>query len=146
MKIIFVVLAGLFLGAWALSQIVSQRSSAAQTGKSAVNSQSAFACSRLALTAEQRKRHFEELTPALLKLNTGVRELPDGYEFEFPANPETFQLVSEWAIQERVCCPFFDIDLRLDREGGPLWLRLTGREGVKQFIKAEFRPAWFKRL
>jgi len=37
-----------------------------------------------------------------------------------------------------LCCPFFDIDLRVEKEGGPLWLRLTGREGVKQFIKADF--------
>jgi hypothetical protein len=33
----------------------------------------------------------------------------------------------------------------VDREGGPLWLRLTGREGVKQFIKADFPPDWFKK-
>ena len=30
------------------------------------------------------------------------------------------------------------IDLRLDRENGPLWLRLTGRPGTKEFIKEEF--------
>ena len=146
MKIILIAIAITSLGAWALSQVVSQRSSAAQSGKTAANFQSAFACSRRALTAEQRKRHFEELTPALLKLNQGVRELPDGYEFQLPSDPATFQLVSEWAIQERLCCPFFDIDLRLDHQGGPLWLQLTGREGVKEFIKAEFRPAWFKQL
>jgi len=45
-------------------------------------------------------------------------------------------------LQERRCCPFFDLSLRLDREGGPMWLELTGREGVKEFIKAEFVP-WF---
>ena len=28
------------------------------------------------------------------------------------------------------------------REGGSLWLRLTGREGVKQFIRSDF-AAWF---
>ncbi|HZS27471.1 MAG TPA: hypothetical protein VFB76_09570 [Candidatus Angelobacter sp.] len=146
MKIILIAIAITSLGAWALLQVVSQRKSAAQTGNPAANSRSAFACSRLALTAEQRKRHFEELTPALLKLNQGVRELDDGYELQLPSDPATFQLVSEWAIQERLCCPFFDIDLRLDHQGGPLWLRLTGREGVKEFIKAEFRPAWFKQL
>jgi hypothetical protein len=39
--------------------------------------------------------------------------------------------------------PFFDIDLRSEREGGALWLRLTGREGTKQFIEADFGK-WFK--
>src|SRR6266496_666164 len=65
-------------------------------------------------------------------------ELPDGYEFELRADNKTYQLLTEWAFQERLCCPFFDIDLRLDREGGPLWLRLTGRPGTKEFIKEEF--------
>jgi hypothetical protein len=66
------------------------------------------------------------------------------FEFEFPYDPATFQLVTEWAAAEHLCCPFFDIDLRLEREGGPLWLRPTGREGVKQFIKADF-ARWFQR-
>ena len=91
----------------------------------------------LAMTPEIRKRHFEELGPAIQKLKKSTRELADGYEFEFPADEKTFQLLTEWAMQERLCCPFFEINLRFDRENGPLWLRLTGREGVKDFIKAE---------
>ena len=51
-------------------------------------------------------------------------------------------LVSEWVAGEQLCCPFFDIDVHLEREHGRLWLRLTGREGVKQFIRADFAP-WF---
>jgi len=99
---------------------------------------SPFACNAFALSPEVRKRHFEELGPALLKLKKSMRELPDGYELEFPADHSTYQLLTEWAFQERLCCPFFDIDLRFDREGGPLWLRLTGRPGTKEFIKMEF--------
>src|SRR5215472_8191888 len=89
---------------------------------------SRFACDRSALNAEQRKRHFDELGPKLRELAQGARELPDGYEFQFPADPATFQLVAEWAAGEHRCCPFFDIALRLEREGGDFWLRLTGRE------------------
>src|SRR6266513_3642464 len=99
---------------------------------------SPFACNAFALSPEVRKRHFDELGPALLKLKKNTRELPDGYEFELPADTKTSQLLTEWAFQERLCCPFFDIDLRFDREGGPLWLRLTGRSGTKEFIKEEF--------
>lgn len=112
------------------------------TGKAAKR-ESALACDRLALTPEQRKRHFEELGPTLRSLKTGVRELPDGFEFKFPADMKTYELVAEWAAGERVCCPFFDIDLRAEREGGPLWLRLTGRDGVKQFIETE-GASWIK--
>lgn len=104
---------------------------------------SPFACNRLALTAQQRKRHFEELGPKLRSLKKSVRELPNGYEFEFLADLNVMQLVGEWAIGERACCPFFDIDMRLEREGGSLWLSLTGREGVKQFIEAD-GAAWIR--
>jgi|SRR6185312_1991425 hypothetical protein len=100
--------------------------------------ESPFACNAFALSPELRKRHFEELGPTLLKLKKSVRELPDGYELELPADNTTYQLLTEWAFQERLCCPFFDVDLRFDREGGPLWLRLTGRPGTKEFIKEEF--------
>lgn len=104
---------------------------------------SAFACDVSALTPAERKRHFEELGPALRALKKSVRELPDGYEFQFPADASTFALLTEWIAGERACCPFFEINLRVDREKGPLWLRLTGRDGVKQFIEAE-AGAWLK--
>jgi hypothetical protein len=97
---------------------------------------SQFACDRLALSLEVRKRHFDELVPALRALKNGVRELPNGYEFRFPSDAKTFAMLTEWVAQERLCCPFFDIELRLEREGGPTWLRLTGRPGTKDFIRA----------
>lgn len=105
--------------------------------------ESPFACNLAALTPVQRKRHFDEVGPALRSLRKAVRELPDGYEFEFPSDRATYQMVTEWAIVERACCPFFDIDVRLAREGGPLVMRLTGREGVKQFIRVD-GAAWIK--
>ena len=101
---------------------------------------SPLACNALALSPEVRKRHFEEVGPALLKLRKSTRELSDGYEFEFPTDRETYQLLTEWVIEERLCCPFLDIDLRFSREDGPLWLRLTGRSGTKEFIKEDFGP------
>src|SRR5437870_8313681 len=59
--------------------------------------ESPFACDRMALTPDLRKRHFEELEPTLIRLKKSVRELGDGYEFEFPADEKTFQLLAEWA-------------------------------------------------
>ena len=112
-----------------------------QTPSSQTEHVSPLACNALALSPEVRKRHFEEIGPALLKLKKSTRELPEGYEFEFPTDNQTYQLLTEWAIKERLCCPFLEIGLRFDREGGPLWLRLTGRPGTKEFIKAELEPA-----
>ena len=105
----------------------------------AITQESPFACNRSALTAAERKRHFDELGPALRELIKSVRELTDGYEFQFPADPVTYRLVAEWAAGEHRCCPFFDIDLQQEHENGAFWLRLSGRSGVKQFIEADFR-------
>lgn len=80
---------------------------------------------------------MDELGPKLGSFKKNVRELPDGHEFEFPADSNTVQLVAEWAVGERACCPFVDIDMRLKREGGSLWLGLTGTDRVMQFIAAD---------
>jgi len=100
--------------------------------------ESRFACDRLALDPVARKRHFDELAPALAAADRSHRELPDGFEFEFPPDAATVQRVLEFAAGERLCCPFLDIVVRMERERGSVWLRLTGGEGVKQFIKADF--------
>ncbi len=102
-----------------------------------------FACDRLALAPEARKRHFDVLGPALRSMHKQIRELPDGYEFAFPSDPASVQTVSEWAAGEIRCCPFFDIVLRFEHGNGGFWLRLTGREGVKQFIRSDF-ARWFQ--
>jgi hypothetical protein len=142
--LIVIALAGTALGAFVFSRIASPSAFTQQTNTSAeTKRESPLACDRMALTPEVRKRHFEELGPTLVGLRKSVRELPDGYEFEFPNDAKTYQVLTEWAFQERLCCPFFDLDVRMEREGGPLFLRVTGREGVKDFIKVDGRE-WIR--
>src|SRR5207253_112207 len=105
--------------------------------KGAAKGESPFVCDRLAITPAERTRHFEELGPALRALRTEVRELPDGYEFKFPSDAKTLAMVAEFVEQEHRCCPFFDIGVRIEREGGSTWMRFTGRPGTKDFIRAE---------
>ena len=126
------------LGAFVLWRVALQKSVAAQERVASATAlrESPFACDIGSLNPSERKRH-DEMGPILRSLIKSSRELPDGFEFEFPSDQKTFQLVTEWSFHERMCCPFFDIDVRLDREGGSLWLRLTGREGTKDFIKVE---------
>lgn len=99
-----------------------------------------FYCDRLALNPEQRKRK-EELNHTLGSLRKDTREIRDGYEFDFP--PSAFQSVAEWIMLERLCCPFFNFELRLEANDAPLAMHLSGSSGVKQFIRAEF-SVWFK--
>jgi hypothetical protein len=137
---VFAVLTGI---AVSKSRAQSQFADPATKVPAAAKPETPFACNRLALTPEQRKRHFDELGPKLRSIRKSVRELSNGYEFEFSPDPATVQLVAEWAAGEYLCCPFFEINLRMEPEGGPLWLRLTGRKGTKEFIQAD-AAAWIK--
>ena len=95
-----------------------------------------FACNMQAISAEERPRHLtviEQMKQAVKE----VKELPDGYAFRFDASQPTILLVSEFIARERACCPFFTFELLVERNNGPLWLNLRGREGVKEFIIAE---------
>lgn len=121
---------------------LSLRRAVSQTReKPVVKTDSPFFCNRTALTAEER-HHQQELGKILHSALLGVQELNDGYEFEFVPGRANYQALVEFSPMEQACCPFFDISIRMEREGGKLWWRLTGREGVKTFIRAEFSP-WF---
>jgi hypothetical protein len=93
-----------------------------------------FFCRLDALNAAERARH-SELTR---QLKAGVRrtvELEDGYALELPSEGASVISAAEWATLERRCCPFFKFALELESDGGPAWLRITGREGVKRFLQ-----------
>ena len=96
-----------------------------------------FVCDMTALTASQRERHHalaRQLRGAVLE----IRELPDGYAARVAMEPTMVLVLAEFITLERLCCPCFTLGLEAERDGGPLWLRVTGREGVKPFIRAEF--------
>jgi hypothetical protein len=97
----------------------------------------AFACSLTALTTEQRKRHAE-LRKVLGEAIKEIQELPDGYAFRLPDDMKTIVNAAEFITYEKLCCPFFKFNLEIESDGKPVWLKLTGREGVKQFLKTEF--------
>jgi hypothetical protein len=108
-----------------------------QTASAPTKKPVVFACDMKAMTPAQRKRHSEVLSPALKSAKVNTSELPNGYAFQFPSDAETFATVSEWIGNERLCCPFFEFDIHVGDSTAPLILRITGPEGVKQFIKAE---------
>lgn len=110
----------------------------AKSGGEKPQEESPFACNMLALTPEGRERHLAVIKDLLA--STGmIEEIPDGYAFRFEFGEKSIMLASEFMWRERLCCPFFTFELVSEREGGPLWLRLKGREGVKAFIREEFR-------
>jgi hypothetical protein len=97
-----------------------------------------------ALSSEQRARHHE-LAALLQSSLEAIRELADGYEFEFLWSRDSYKASAEITSLEHACCPFFDIGIRIESESNKLCWRLTGREGIKPFIRAEFGK-WFSEL
>ncbi len=98
-----------------------------------------IACNFTAIDREHREQHMAT-TQQLFEQVEAVRELPNGYAFRLPNNTDTFLQAACFIAHERDCCPFFHFEMALEPAGGPFWLRLTGREGVKQFVWAEFGP------
>ena len=98
--------------------------------------ESPFACDMTAIAPEQRGAHIATIERIFRSAQT-IRELPDGYAFELSNEPNVLLSAAEFISKERLCCPFFGFALEVEREGGSVWLSLTGRDGVKPFIMAE---------
>ena len=96
-----------------------------------------FACNINGIPSEKRA-HYRQLVEALLQAITERRELSDGYSFRVDNEHLTTDQLVEWVNLERQCCPFFGFEILWEPENGPVWLRLTGPQGVKDFILDEF--------
>jgi len=99
-------------------------------------SQAPFACNLKAFTPDQRVR-WRQLIERVTSAVTESRELKDGYALRVSSEAPLVD-VAEWVDLERRCCPFFDFQIDVHGEDGSLWLSLKGRDGVKDFINADF--------
>jgi hypothetical protein len=93
----------------------------------------ALACDPGALDPATRTEHFTWLRHELPRLVMEVGELPDGIGLKFPA--ADLAAVATFVDRERRCCPFLRFDLALPAGEEILWLRITGPEGVKRFLR-----------
>jgi hypothetical protein len=67
-----------------------------------------------------------------------VQDMPDGYGFRLPTDSTMLLKVAEYITNERLCCVFIRITVEIEPNGGPFWLRLTGGEGVKEYMRSVF--------
>ncbi len=98
--------------------------------------QSPFACDMSAIAADRRSTHAAS-TEKLFRAIESIDELSDGYRFRLPHDSDLLLTAAEFIALERLCCPFFGFALEVERDGGAVWLSLTGGDGVKPFIMAE---------
>ena len=92
-----------------------------------------IACDLTALDAEVRPAHIALARQLLNEGAQEVRELPDGRAFRYVA--EQYAQVAQFIANERLCCPFFTFVLEVTPRNGPIWLRITGGERVKDFLQ-----------
>jgi hypothetical protein len=100
--------------------------------------QSKFYCNIKTLTPEERARH-KQLTEKLLAARKEIVETERGYEFQYSSADVSLAELAKWVAAESKCCPFFDFHIDVEHEGKLVCLRLTGEEGIKAFIRAEFK-------
>lgn len=95
-----------------------------------------LACDLTAFTPEQRARH-DGLWERLVEVRLAVREVADGYAFQYPGDAEMCMTAAEFMTLEHICCPFFRMTLEIEPGKGTVWMHWTGSETIKQFLKAE---------
>ena len=94
-------------------------------------------CDMTAMSGSERER-YGELRARLEGAIEETRELENGFAFRWPSDVVSLVEIAEFVEQERKCCPFLDFEIAVERERGPVWLKMTGQEGVKTFLRAEF--------
>jgi hypothetical protein len=98
-----------------------------------MNTQSPIACDLTAIEPAERSAHQALAGHLLREAVLETRELVDGYAFRFPA--ELYPEIVGFIANERRCCAFFTFALEVAPDHGPIWLRITGPEGVKAILQ-----------
>jgi hypothetical protein len=96
-----------------------------------------IACRLEGIGTADRPRYHELMT----KLRSAARgriELESGFEFGLDASRISLAETAEWMSLERLCCPFLTLELSTSGESDGWTLRLTGPDGVKPLLLAEF--------
>jgi hypothetical protein len=99
------------------------------------DSQPVLACDLGALSGAERTRRSTVAARVSARFRE-VRETSDGYAARLDAENQLVQDALDWILLERRCCPFLRLELSFEPSPGPVWLRLGGGPGVKEFLAA----------
>jgi hypothetical protein len=101
----------------------------------APNSGVALACEAGAIPLADRPAHFALLDRLFGELSLGRVTSPGGYSYWF--DPSALELIATFVKNERKCCPFLNFAIEVGAANAPVWLRLAGPEGTREFLDAE---------
>ena len=93
------------------------------------------ACDLSVFTDLERARH-EQTGIALFRQVEEIKDLTNGYAFRFVNEDATLFNLCTFISNEQRCCPFFQFEIQVLANHGPIWLRLTGDDAnsVKALI------------
>lgn len=100
-----------------------------------MSNEAPIACDMSVLSPAQRELHISTSRELFSSLNQ-IRELSNGYQFRVDGS-NVIVKAAEFIALEKLCCPFLNFNLEVEAENGAVWLKLTGREGVKAFLREE---------
>jgi len=96
-----------------------------------------LACDTEAISAVERTR-YSFLVSKLKEAVMQQQETSDGYAWEVNGDTISLPEAAEWVAMERRCCPFLTLQLEAPGQGTSYWIKLSGPEGAKAFLVAEF--------
>ena len=95
-----------------------------------------FACN-LTVLREGEREQFVSVTESLFAAVQESHELENGFAFRFLNQPDQLTQIAQFIEREGQCCPFLKFTLEVEPFSGPVWMRITGEPGVKEFLSAE---------
>lgn len=90
------------------------------------------------LESQELAERIEAMEAELLAFAEETHELPDGIAHRFSESAAIRRALSDLIASERECCPFLHFELVFEPGPGPIWLKVTGPEAARPFIRETF--------
>lgn len=94
-----------------------------------------LACNLYAINLPERDNHLKTIKNVFNSVES-ITENPEGFTFIIPNKPDVMDAIESFISNEKKCCSFLYFDT--ENINDIIRLKITGQDGVKEFIKAEF--------
>lgn len=121
----------LAIGIYAFSNTFAQQNPSTMKD---LSERAKLSCKLTTPELQERKRTVIADLKSLLKER---KEETNSVLYKFESTDKNIDLVSSFIKTERLCCDFFEFDLSVESGSEFMWLKLSGPEGVKDFIAEE---------
>jgi len=121
----------ILVGIFTLSNASAQEKLSAMKG---LMERAKLTCKLSTPELQERKRTVIAELKTLIKER---KEEPNAVSYKLESSDKNIDLISAFIKTERLCCDFFQFSLRVESDSEFMWLKLSGPEGVTEFIREE---------